>query len=158
MHKLEQVESFGALLDFLSNPDEYKQLVKDVRAAAKNYKELVENKRNIKNIDAWRASEGARLGKVEAALKVREAACTAASLKVQEDAKAVTARSGKNSRALTERTKVVAQREKDVGDIEKHEAKLIKSLDKVNVKLAEIAKQDKELKRKLAEIAAVAGG
>ena len=158
MQKLEQVESFGALLDFLSNPDEYKQLVKDVRAAAKEYKELVENKRNIKNIDAWRASEGARLGKVEAALKVREEACTADSLKVQEDAKAVTARSGKNSRALTERTKGVDQREKDVGDLEKHEAKLVKLEAKYKAKLADIAEQEKELKRKFAEIAAVAGG
>ena len=158
MHKLEQIESFGAFLDFLSNPDEYKQLIKDVRDASKEHKELVEKQRKIKDIDAWRASEGARLGQVDEALKVREKAIVKRSLKISEEIKAANSRLTKDRKALAERRKDLDAREKAVEDLEKQKSKINKLEQEYTLKLANHRKESDKLKQKFAEIAAVAGG
>jgi chromosome segregation ATPase len=61
MSKLDQIEAFAVFLDFLSNPDEYRQLVEDVRQAAEDHRKIMEEQRQIRDIDNWRASEEARL-------------------------------------------------------------------------------------------------
>lgn len=158
MHKLEQIENFGAFLDFLSNPDEYKQLIKDVRIASKEHKELVEKQRKIKDIDAWRASEGVRLGQAEEALEAREQALIKRSSKVSEEVKAANSRLTKDRKALTERYKDLDVREKAVEDLEKQKSKVKKLEKEYTLKLTNLRKESDKLKQKFAEIAAVAGG
>ena len=74
MNKLDQIESFGAFLDFLSNPQDYAKLVKDVREAARQHKELVEKKRKIKDIDRWRAEQDAEIERLYSELDKKEEA------------------------------------------------------------------------------------
>jgi len=158
MHKLEQIESFGAFLDFLSNPDEYKGLVKDVRVAAKEYKELVEKKRNIKDIDKWRADEGVRLQGLYDDLSNKEdlhlKGVADLSEKMASHKKSVAAA---NKRFL-ERENAISEREKAVDSLEKEKAKLEKLKGEYESKLEGLRKEKDRLKSRSEEIAALVGG
>tara|TARA_R110000796_G_scaffold52180_1_gene123079 strand:- start:7206 stop:7397 length:192 start_codon:yes stop_codon:yes gene_type:complete len=50
MHKLEQIESFGAFLDFLSNPNEYKQKAKIVKLEGEYNTKLANVKKDAQDL------------------------------------------------------------------------------------------------------------
>ena len=158
MQKLEQIESFGAFLDFLSNPDEYRELVKDARAAAKEHKKIVEDQRKIKDIDAWKATEIVRLSKIEESLQERETSLIARTEKGSDEAQAAVSKLNKDRRALTARSKVIDEREKAIGDLEKQKAKIIQLENEYAGKLANLSIESDKLKQKAADIAAMVGG
>jgi chromosome segregation ATPase len=152
MHKLGQIESIGVLLDFLTNPDEYRQMIKDVRAAAEEYKELVEKKRGIKNIDKWRASEGVRLAKAEEAISAREKAVTKLLEDQTEKQVSIDKEIAEIRSKQTDKARELAVREKLVVDIEERASKLDKvkseyqdTINKLNAERDEV----KQLKAKL---------
>jgi chromosome segregation ATPase len=158
MNKLEQIESFGAFLDFLANPDEYKGLVNDVRAAAKEYKELVEKKRQIKDIDKWRAEEGVRLQghydelnrKEEAHLKhVADLAKEVASHK-----KSV----AESNKKMQERENFLSLREDAVSGLEKEKDKLDKLKAEYESKINDMRIEKDRLKAQKEDIQRMLGG
>src|SRR3990167_5113825 len=60
MNKLEQVENFAAFIDFLSNPQEYKNLIGEIRQTILAYEKYKNETRKISSIDMWRAEEEAK--------------------------------------------------------------------------------------------------
>lgn len=158
MQKLEQIESFGAFLDFLSNPKEYEQLVKDVRQAAKDYKELVEKKRKIKDIDAWRASEGARLGKIVDEVNRKEDLHLKSLADLAESVNAHKKSVSDANKRLRERESLVSSREDAVSDLEKRADKIKRVEAEYSTKLSDLRAEKDRLKVQASKIQAAAGG
>jgi chromosome segregation ATPase len=158
MQKLEQIESFGAFLDFLSNPKEYEQLVKDVRQAAKDHKELVEKERKIKDIDAWRASEGVRISKLNSDLDNREQSLLEqiAGLSAQKESlkKDITS----SNKRLRDREQLVSDRENSVSELEKERDKLKKLQQESIDERLKLQQERDKLKQREAQIKAAIGG
>jgi chromosome segregation ATPase len=157
MHKLEQIENFGAFLDFLSNPDEYKKLIEDVRAASKEYKELVEKKRQIDNIDAWRTSESVRLGKLEDAISSREDKHLENVGELSNQIDAHRAKVASDNSLFHERVSELDDREKAVSSLEKEREKVGQLRSEYEEKLANLRAEKDRLKDWAGQIQATAG-
>jgi len=157
MNKLEQIESFGAFLDFLSNPKEYEQLVKDVRAASKEYKELVEKKRKIKDIDKWRAEEGIKLQNHYDELNRKEAVYLENVADLADKASKHKKSVADANKKAQEREAFLGQREEAVGRLEKEKAKLEKLKGEYESKLADMRAEKDRLKVQKEEIQGMLG-
>ena len=72
--KIAHLESFSAFIEFLTNPDEYRQIIKDTRKAVEEWREVNEKARGIKDVEAWRVSVQKELDARQSALESRAAA------------------------------------------------------------------------------------
>lgn len=158
MHKLEQIESFSAFLDFLENPNDYKELVKEVKQACKDHKELVEKQRKIKDIDKWRASEEARLNQLSEELDRRVTSQSETMQKHQEALKEGQDAIAQLNREIQERVKDLDEREKDVEKLEAERAKVNQLKEEYESKLQGIREEKDRMKQQKEQLIAVAGG
>jgi chromosome segregation ATPase len=158
MHKLEQVESFGAFLDFLSNPDEYRQLIKDVRNAAKEHKNLVEKKRKIKDIDEWRVSEEARLSRLETDLNAKVDQHAKRTIEHNERLDKRLESINIANKNLVEREKELDEREDSIQSLEKDRQKVDQLRQEYEAKLENLRQEKDRLKQQAEQIRAAAGG
>ena len=157
MNKLDQIESFGAFLDFLSNPQDYAKLVKDVREAARQHKELVEKKRKIKDIDRWRAEQDAEIERLYSELDKKEEAYLANASGLSDKIKSHKATVTNDNTKLREREEALNLREKAVSSLEKEKAKVVKIKGEYEDKLEAIRREKERLKAQAAQITVLAG-
>ena len=69
---LDQLTQFASFLEFLTNPEEAKQLLARLTEASKEYKVEVESIRGTKEFQLWRNGELAKLAEAQKALDARE--------------------------------------------------------------------------------------
>lgn len=158
MQKLDQVEAFSAFLDFLANPKEYQDLIKDIKKESKARKELIEKERRIKDIDGWRAQEEKRLNQRSDDLDVREKSHLDNVSKLESEKSAQKKRVADSNKRLLEREKAIDVREADVSKLEKEKEKLLRLQQESQDERRKLQEAKDALKAKEAQLKAVMGG
>ena len=156
--KVRQIEFFTKFMDFLENPEEYRQLIKDMHVAVKEHDRMVLEARNIRDFDVWKNGEIQKLTDKEAKLAKRSAELDAHAETVKEaDARAAAAETQLKADVAAWREEFLAEK-KRLGDLQAEKERLSKysaSLDQVKLELEE---SQKEFDRKKAALEAAMKG
>ena len=150
--KIAHLESFSAFIDFLTNPEEYRQIIDDTRKTLSEWREVNEKARGIKDIDSWQIKLKQGFEKREADLAAREEA-----FKQSEDAAKVARQKSNDARSaemakLADKIKVVEAKEAELTAALAMKADLAKWERSLNAKSDELNAMDKELKEKMAKL------
>ena len=156
--KIAHLESFAAFIEFLTKPDEYRQIINDTRSAIAEWREVNEKARRIKDIDLWQASIKQELERRAADLVAKEEAFR----KTEEDAKAARqksndARSAEMSK-LADKIKVVSAKEAELAEALSVKADLAKWNIELNKKSDALNVMEKDLKDKMAKLSELMAG
>lgn len=108
--KLENLEAFSKFFDFVSNPDEYRELIKEAVKAVKDFNEMTLVARGIRDVDSYRAGELAKLTKKEQDLQVKVA-------EIQSNLQFKSDRLKEQEEKVAQRTNDIALRMQEVSKI-----------------------------------------
>lgn len=158
MKELEQIEAFGAFLDFLSNPAKYQDLLKEIKKATKDHRDIIEKQRQIKDVDKWRRQEEKRLNDYSNELISREQDFLERVDAEKKDIASQKSELAKARKKVNEREKDISEREKAVSDLEAQKVELKELQDKVRFSLESLKEKERLCDEREAKLRAALEG
>lgn len=155
--RLGHLESFASFIEFLTNPQEYRDLIVELQQAMAEWRALNEKARGIKDVDAFRDQVTLKLAEREKALASAEEARKKAAAAERAEFDKLAESNAKERAKLDQDHEAIKAQLAKVEVAAKERAELTKQEQRLNEKEARLHVMDKDLKEKAAKLKQIMG-